>query len=339
MDPMTLAAILGAQAVGGIAGNLLSEGDRARSRDLINRAAGQFNFEIPNIEDQKLALEEYQLQGLLSSLMEQTPEQLQASAMEALQIDPRLKQQQRSYLDMLGEISKTGLTEADQIMAARMAQQAQAAEAARQASILQNMAARGAGGSGIEAAARLGSSQQAGNALAASMDDLRAQAFQNRLNAMSKGGELAGSLRGQEFNEQSNIAQSKDAVERFNLANRLNAAQRNIDRARQVEAANLAARQSFADQNVALRNQQQQYNRGLLQQQFQNRLGLGSARAGAMTGQAQAAQQQANATANMWGTLGSGVGSIAAAFGAGKPSANTQKQKDEYFAFQNFPED
>lgn len=319
LDPATLAIMLGAQAVGGITGNLLSEGDRARSRDLLNRAAGQFNFEVPDIEDQKLSLEEYQLQGLLSELLEQTPEALGPSAMEAIQVDPRLVQQQRGYLDMLSEISKTGLTEADQIMAQRMAQQSQAQETARQASILQNMAQRGVGGSGIEAAARLGSSQQSANALAASMDDLRAQAYRNKLDAMAKGTQLAGGLREQEFNEQSNIARAKDLTNQFNLQNRNLSAQRNIERSRQVQAANLGARQTAADQNVNLRNLQQQQNKNLLQQQFQNRLNLGSARAGALAGQSSAAQQQANATANMLATTGSGIGSMIAAYGAKRP--------------------
>jgi len=95
----------------------------------------------------------------------------------------------------------------------------------------------------------------------------------------------------------------RQAIDQFNLANR-----------QDIAAKNLGIRQ----QDVGLRNQQQMYNKGLLQQEFENQKAITSMKANARIGQATQQQQQADALArahaskpNLGGAL------VGAALGAG----------------------
>jgi len=95
----------------------------------------------------------------------------------------------------------------------------------------------------------------------------------------------------------------RQAIDQFNLANR-----------QDIAAKNLGIRQ----QDVGLRNQQQMYNKALLQQDFENRKGVTAMKANARIGQATQQQQQADALARANAMKGSGLGSIAGmAAGAG----------------------
>ena len=83
-------------------------------------------------------------------------------------------------------------------------------------------------------------------------------------------GNLAGSMRGQEFGEQAARAQAQDAINRFNAANQMSANQFNV-----------SGRQGIANQGVDLRNQATQYNTGLAQQNYENQLNKAAAAAAA----------------------------------------------------------
>jgi hypothetical protein len=104
-------------------------------------------------------------------------------------------------------------------------------------------------------------------------------------------------------------ASAADVINQFNTQNRQN-----------VNAQNLASRQSIANQQAANRNQQEMYNKGLIQQDFQNRMAKATGVTGQQTNlanvygqQATAAQQaqqaQTGALLNLAGTVaGAAVG-------------------------------
>ena len=79
--------------------------------------------------------------------------------------------------------------------------------------------------------------------------------------------------------------------------------------------------QNIANNNVATRNAQQQFNRGLEQQQFQNQIQRAGGVASGYNNMANLNLGNANATANMFAQMGGAVGSGLAAnamSGAGK---------------------
>jgi hypothetical protein len=311
MEPATMLAIMGgAQLAGGLLGQSAARSERAAADRARQQALQLFqSIQTPDIKDQQVSLDRFQLQGLLSNLLEQSPETLGESQLSQIEIDPRLRQAQMRALETLQQQGAVGLTPEEQAQATRMRQESQAQEAARQASILQNMQARGVAGSGVEAAARLGSSQQMANAEARSADELRALAFNRMLQATAQSGDLGSRMEANQYQQMSNAARAEDEIARFNLAQRAETLRRNTDRQRAVEAANLAARQQTANANTGLANQQQMYNTGLIQQRFQNEL----QRAGGMTGQlsgiAQSRDDAATATGKMYGDIASSVGS------------------------------
>jgi len=313
--PLLAAAALAPMA-GGIVGNLLGAGDRADAKDLSNRALAEIlGVQTPDVEKMKLSLTPYQIQGLLNSISEQA-EQVAPSAMETISTDPRLATAQMQALKKIQEVGNLGLTPAEQVQAEEMQREAQSQEAVRQASILRNMAERGVSGSGVEAAARLASSQNMANQVAESSDKLRAEAFNRALEATSKAGQLGGSMRSQEFNEKDRVASAKDAIASFNAQQRTGAQSRNVAAQRAIESANLAAKQRIADANTGMANEQQRFNTQLAQQDFNNKMARAGAASGAYSNAAGQRQGQANATGQMWSGIGSAAGSAAGAVAA-----------------------
>lgn len=330
VDPFSIGAIV-APIAGGVLGNIFGAGDRADARNLSNQALAEIlGVTVPDVEKMKLNLTPYQIQGMLDSIYERA-EQMGPSAMETVATDPRLAQAQMQALTKLQEVGALGLTPAEQVQAREMQRAVQAQEAQRQASIIQNMRSRGTAGSGAEAAARLLSSQGMANQLAASSDDLRAQAFNRALQATAQAGQLGGNIRQQEFGEKERIASARDAIAQFNAQQRAGVQSRNIAAERARQAANLELRQRIADANVGLSNQQQQYNKQLLQQDFQNRMNRAAAAAGAYGGAAQQRMGDAMATGNMWAGIGAGVGS-----GLGSYAGYLQNQQNQQFMLDLF---
>jgi len=237
-------------------------------------------LQIPDIEKQKIMLQIPELAGVLQA------EQLGTSAMEGLTADQQAVESQRSALNTLQELADKGFTEEDRAASRQLSRAVGADEQARQASILAEMAARGQASGGQELAARLASSQGAAARQAQSADQLAIDQANARKAALAQLGSQAGALRQQDYQEKSSAAQARDTINQFNALQRAQAAQ-----------TNLGNRQAQMNQAAALQNQQQMYNKGLVQQQFQNQLSKASGQQAAAGNLAQNYQQQANAQA------------------------------------------
>lgn len=237
-------------------------------------------LDIPDIEKQKIISEMPQLAGMLQA------EQLGESSMSELAPDQQSVDAQRSALGKLQELADKGFTEEDRAASRQLSRSVGADEQARQQSILGEMAARGQASGGQELAARLSSSQGAAARQAQSADQLAIDQANARKAALSQLGSQASQFRGQQFQEQSSQAQARDTINQFNAMQRA-----------QANQYNLGNQQSIANQGVATRNQDQAYNKGLVQQQFQNQLSKASGQQAASNNLAQNYQQQANAQA------------------------------------------
>lgn len=320
---MSIAAIgaIAAPIIGGMIGSKQAGKDRDLARQMSAQALAQFaGIDAPDIGLQELELLLPELVGQYEPGLEGSIG-LDPSAMEGVSTDPRLAQAQMQALQQLSEIGETGLREGE-ASALREIRRGSAREAeARQGAILQEMAQRGVGGSGVELAARLSAGQASADRQSSEGDRLAQMAQSRALQAITQSGQLGSQIRSQDFGEQSDVAKARDVVNRFNTQNRQQIQQRNVAAQNQAKLRNLQEQQRISEASLAQQNYQQEKNKGLIQSQFDNQLGLASARAGQNQAASSAANTRAGQTASMWSGIGQGVGTGFAAFGNQKPTS------------------
>lgn len=254
-------------------------------------------IDIPDIERQKLQLQLMQDAGFLDA------EELGRSAMEDVTTDPKLRDTQMAALEGLRERGKAGLTTEDKAQINQLRREEAGRAQSEQGQIMQGMAERGALDSGASLAAMLAGQQGSAQRGAEATDRLAMESARTKREALEQAANAAGNIRGQDFSQQSEAARAKDVINQFNAQNRQNVASQNL---------------GIKQQDVGIKNQEQQYNKGLEQQQFSNKLTKEQAAANARSGvasslqaqsQAQAAAAQADAGA-MRGLLGAGMSAM-----------------------------
>jgi hypothetical protein len=164
--------------------------------------------------------------------------------------------QMKALAKLSGVVDEGGLTAVDkanmfQTQSALANKNKAAADTA-----MRNMQARGLGGSGLGLAAQLQAQQ--GNYDTAAMEGLNTNAMAQKraLESMMNLGQIGTSMRGQDYNEQSQAAQAQDLINRFNTQNQMSANQYNVDARNRAAQMNLAERQRIADANSGLTNQE-----------------------------------------------------------------------------------
>lgn len=320
MPPVAIGlAIAGTAAAvaGGVAANNASK----RAARTAQSAADRFyDFDDPNYEQMRLKVEELKSQGLISPEEEQAMLQ-QATELNGVQTDPRLKTAEYDALDQLSRISSEGGMDSQAKLGmeeASIAGQGQA-RGARDANLL-NAAQRGVSGSGLEFVSNQMADQGAANQT--SMEGLHqaADANQRDLAALSGLTGLSNTMQNRDYAQQANKAQAQDAINRFNTTMQGDANQRNVSNRNNAQVANLRETQRIADQNVGLRNSANQYNSTLEHQKFQDNLARATG-AGGQTPQVVGAQlAQGKAMQDMYGGLAkAGIGAGASIYGARTP--------------------
>ena len=260
---------------------------------------------IPTIEAQKIALEAPELVGQLEA------EALGSSRFEEIQVDPRLQAAQMAALEDITGIAEAGGMDAQsrlnieqglgRVAGAEQARLQQLREdptlGQGQRLALQSQAIQGAGQSGRDVALQTA-----------------AQAQQARMAALGQQANMASGMQGQQLQLAGQKASAADAIAQFNTQQRMG-----------VQSQNLAARQGISNQTAATRNQQEMYNKGLIQQQFQNEMakatgvtGQQSQMASNLQNQAAAAQQAQQAQT---GAILGAVGTVAGAAVGGPAGA------------------
>jgi hypothetical protein len=278
---------------------------QAQSQAQINAALKDIEaLQIPDIDKQKLQLQLMSEAGFLES------EQLARE--ESIALDPRMRQAQMEALSQLRERGQTGLTEEDKAVQDIMLRDVAAQEQAQQKAIMQGMAERGTLDSGAQLATQLGGQQAAYTRAQNQASQNAIAAAQARREALSQSANLASGMEAQDFSRGSQERGYRQSIDQFNLQNRQNIAQQNL---------------GIRQQDVGLQNQQQMYNKGLLQQQFENQKAVTSMKANARIGQATQQQQQADALAranamkgNFGATLAGGLVGAGIGFATGGPA-------------------
>lgn len=311
-----------ASVIGGIIGNSAASGDQQNAQNALQQALANIQgVNTPSIAEQELALQNEKSAGQLNPNMEGTVSQ-GGTGLSNISVDPRLRNAQMQALTSLQQQGQSGLTATDrQALNQVLNQQQQQSNSANQA-VLQNMAARGQGGSGATLAAQLANNQNASNNGLTRSLGVAAQAQQNALNATAQSGQLGSQLEGQQYGESANAANAQDAINRFNAQNSQQVMGTNTGAKNAAQQLNLQNAQNIANTNTGISNQQQQYNKGLYQQQYNNQMGKAQAEAGAEGNLGTYYGNQANATRGMWSGIGQGIdkaGIAAAGMAAGVP--------------------
>ena len=291
----------------------MSAANRAK-RDAILR---QLEASIPQTYQQDQWLQDFTPEQL------QQMQQLGPSAMENVATDPRLQAAQMSALQGLQDRSQSGYDATDRAAMAEAQMAAARQEQGQRGAIMQNMQARGMGGSGAELAAQLANQQGSANRMSATAGNIAGEGRQRALQAMMQSGQMAGQMQGADFNRQAQIAQARDQISQFNTTNNNKVQAQNNAMINQARMANQQGRQGVASGNTSGQNQ---FN----QNQFQNKQGVAQVQYNAATNDinnqiAKDAEKKRIQQAQMGaiaGVAGAGVG--AAAGGPAGASAGWQ---------------
>lgn len=230
------------------------------------------NIAIPDIEKQKLLLEQYASAGSLSPEEMQALQLSQQDQLENVQLDPRLRQAQMDALAFMQQTGQGDLTPAERAQVNNLRRQVEADNTARMQALLQQQDARGVGSSDMALAQRMLEAQGSANRQAQSTDDISAAAFNRALQSMASGAQLASGMESADYSRQAALAEAQRNRELTDWQNRQSTSNQNVQARNAAQQFNLQNQQDILNRNVGQSNQQQQYNKELLQQEFENRM-------------------------------------------------------------------
>lgn len=251
----------GISTLGGILGYLLSMGDREQAMRLMQQSMDESGqIDVPTLE----------------RLVAETMGPSEAGNVTA---DPRLgAKQDQSLAALQGVVDAGGMTAADDAVLNKNLNQVARRSASANENILSSMRSRNAGGAGAEFALRQANAASAADRSQQAGLDVAGTAQQRALDAMIAGGNMAGQMRGQQFDEKFRAAQARDHINQYNASARERAAR---------------------------------YNAGLAGDRFGMQIQRQNARNGARGDYANALQNRASSTAAMFGGAGQGAGQVA----------------------------
>lgn len=139
------------------------------------------------------------------------------TAMGDVAVDPQYKAQQLAQLSALQELrDKGGFNLTDKANLNQIQNQESAAVQAQKNAIMQNAKMRGMGGSGMELMAMLNANQGSANRQSQKDMEIAGMAQDRALQAGNSAAGLAGNMSNQDFQQQSAVAQARDAADQFN---------------------------------------------------------------------------------------------------------------------------
>lgn len=306
-----LAIGLGSALAGGLGNYFANKSANDRAEELQKMGLDQWiKINIPDPEDQKIALEQLVQMGTVSPALEAAIE-AKPSEFEKISVSPNLKSAQQRALSQLEQIGSGGLRLEDKVALQDAMQASQIKDRGNRQAIQADMARRGLTGSGFELASRLQNQQGLSDQNANNSLKIASLAQNRALDAIMNAGNLATKYRDQDSGEQERRAQAVDKINLFNTQNLQDIQRRNLAAQNAAQIANLAEKQRIADQNTQTRNQQQKYNQELYQQQFENQARKAAGMSGQYGNLANTAQRGGQITGNLFSTLGGGVSNVA----------------------------
>lgn len=307
---------------GAVIGNIASAADREAAAAAQKRALAEIEKlgAGPDLA-KEIFLKEFKSAGVLTPELEREVDK-GVSKVAQIKEDPRFKKAQMEALAGIQQRGRTGFTAEERAQLSQERAAAERSAEAKRQQILSGLRARGALDSGAGIAAQLQSADELAAQQQAAAERGSASASQRALQAMMQGGELAGRVRGQEFDIERTKAGSEDEFQRFNIANRMAQEQRRAERETGARQYNLGQQQQLMNMNIQQQNAELMRQRQAQQEMYNNQVRLAQLRSGAYGQQAAQAQQQAAQTQQGWAQMGSAVGGAIGSIGqmALKPS-------------------
>jgi len=318
---------LGSTIAGSIAASNAADAAAKAKQDALNQ---WLSVNVPDPKQQQIELQNYAVTGQLSPAMETAFQQSQ-TGLNNMALPSTGRSAEVGALTQMQNLAQNGGLDAQALQQSQQAiNAANANEQGQRGAIIQNFAARGEGGAGAQLAAELQASQGDANQAAAGGQAAAANAQARALQAMSNASTAGSALNASDYSQAAAAKQAQDAINRFNTSNSQNIANANIGAQNSAQAANLANAQSIANANTGTKNQQEVYNKGLLQQQFNNQAQLAAGKANAYNGVAGQANLNATNTGNMWSGIGQAAAKGAGAIGQYNNSAKPSTPSNDY---------
>lgn len=295
----------GAQVAGTLVGSFASQADRNRAQSAMEAAIAQIqSVGAPPDLSAAIIKEKFKQVGLLDPQLE---EKIDAGVSEMANLQERTETRdaQMKALSQFGSLSKTGLSMEDRAAFNELRRKTQQDAEAKRQQVLQQMQARGLGGSGAELIAQLQAGQSGAEMQAQAGDNLSAQASQRALQALSQYGNLAGNVRTQDYDVDSAKAQAADELKRFDVSNQVARQQRNVSAKNQAQQYNLDTAQDVANKNTATANAEKERQAQAARQYWQDRLSYAGALAGGERDRADIYDKKAQRTQDLWSGIGS----------------------------------
>jgi hypothetical protein len=287
-------AVVGAQVLGGMMGGKKAKKAAKRARAAQAAAAAAQQARLDAIDDPVLKqqmMEQAKLVGL------QQEAQIGESALQDVEMDPRMQEAQMAALQGLQERAESGFSAEDRAQLGQMQRGEDARAQSAQKGIMSEMAQRGTMDSGMGLAAKLSAQQGSAQRSMEGAEQMAAQGAAAKRQALMQAGQMAGVMGSQDFERQSQKATARDVVDRFNIQNRANTAN-----------SNLAARQGLADRNRNIRYDNQRDANTFEQNKYNNALAKagGANRITQQGADAESSYQNAKGAgeANMWSSVG-----------------------------------
>lgn len=238
MDPVTGGAAMAggaaaARILGALIGRAIAEGDYQRAEALQKQALEQYGSVDPNV-----------LMGV--------DVQAGGTELDKYVEDPEAKEAQMMALRRMGEMT-TGDDPESTAAYAQSRMESGAHERGIREAAMRRLAERGVGGnSGLALAAQLNAAQS--SITQKNMGDLQTASDSRRraLAALGQYGNMAGNIRGQNYNQAADRAAAQDAINKFNAGQRFNQAKSTFGNQMDVADAK-------ADQYGALANRYDAY--------------------------------------------------------------------------------
>ena len=295
----------------GLAGSLLGGNATSAAQDAANKAMQERQrmidaIPLPDIEKMKLQLALQQSAGTHNPIQEQL-QQLKGNYYSGVAADPAMVSQQQQYLKTLQQVAQKSETPIEAAQRHQLMNELASQSQSKIQDIQRDQAQRGMASSGGSMLAKLVAQQQAQNASANQADQLQARMYARSLAAGGQASNLANQLDTQQYNRAVGAGERQQAIDTFNTNMSANTQQRNVAGQNAAQAANLANQQNIANSNVATSNQQQMSNKGLLQQEYTNKLakyGMGNSLNQPIYAGTVAAGENAGKRINAIGTAG-----------------------------------
>lgn len=304
MPWLAAVAAVGAAGIGAAS----SASDRAKSLSENEKAVQAWlDINVPDPAQQKLALQRYVQSGELTPALEEAVRRESTNA-EKINVDPRYRESQLRALKQLEDLGTEGLSFADEAELADLNNDVNAQARGRIGALRDSAAARGVGGAGVTLALEQQAAQDAQMREAAATRDKFAMSRQRALDAILKGGQLAGDIESRDYGQQKDLAGARDSIDAFNAQMLAGTRQRNAAATNDARRFNLTNKQDVANKNTTLANEEMKWNDiDRYQQRFDNDTKVASGKANAYTGNANAYQSNANQTAGQWAGIAQGA--------------------------------